>query len=704
MLLLSEKTGGGNIRSNIKSSAVISKSKFAIAAATLGNLIGYTRNDMFYRSEYDFDEIKIAAETDSYLSQAIHKYSELFMKSGYVFKGENDKAVEYLEKRIRIMSYMSDNSFELLMRETAHDLVKFGNAFWVKTRIDNNPFIQASPIGDSKKVVGGYFRLDPSQVRIRFDKKGEITQYKQVTPSNREKNFNPNDVIHFTFDRDPGSVWGKPRWLPVMEDIRLLRKLEGNVSTLAWRYAIPMVQAKVGSQQPGMGATKKEIEETRRVIESTPPDGILITNSGVELKMLGAEGNAMDLSPYLSYFENRVFTGLNTSQAMMGRGGSAQDADSMEEQIHNAVKDQQATFTIQFSHEVITELLLEGGFNPILNEKDIVNLVFNEINLDTRVKLENHEVNLFQTNAITFKEMRTAIGYKNSNVDENELYANMIQQKNTLEQIKLNHKNAMELAKLSAQLASSASDSNNNNNETDNDDSDSNGTNASSGKKTSNYVKKNTGNGKTTSSGRTNKTVTSIDSPQNQHGTYSAKIKESVVADVLLDKLEDDGSNESDIRRLFLSYIQSSTKVAAKEGAKKALDEIKPDNAENNAPILAPENQLIFQFIKENFNSYMLDIKNNAGNITDRESFKSIFSSQKYRLNYMADFAYRKAYWYAYLKTCESYGINKVVVRCNDGSRHKDEHAGKIINARNFTLGEIPGFSSHCKCWLEPAN
>ena len=454
MLLLSEKTGGGNIRSNIKSSAVISKSKFAIAAATLGNLIGYTRNDMFYRSEYDFDEIKIAAETDSYLSQAIHKYSELFMKSGYVFKGENDKAVEYLEKRIRIMSYMSDNSFELLMRETAHDLVKFGNAFWVKTRIDNNPFIQASPIGDSKKVVGGYFRLDPSQVRIQFNKKGEITQYKQVTPSNREKNFNPNDVIHFTFDRDPGSVWGKPRWLPVMEDIRLLRKLEGNVSTLAWRYAIPMVQAKVGSQQPGMGATKKEIAETRRVIESTPPDGILITNSGVELKMLGAEGNAMDLSPYLSYFENRVFTGLNTSQAMMGRGGSAQDADSMEEQIHNAVKDQQATFTIQFSHEVITELLLEGGFNPILNEKDIVNLVFNEINLDTRVKLENHEVNLIQTNAITFKEMRTAIGYKNSNVDENELYANMIQQKNTLEQIKLNHKNAMELAKLSAQLAS----------------------------------------------------------------------------------------------------------------------------------------------------------------------------------------------------------------------------------------------------------
>lgn len=676
---------------------IMPRSKFAIAAATLGNLIGYTRSDMFYRSEYDFDEIKVATETDSYLAQAIHKYSELFIKSGYVFKGENDKAVEYLKKRIRIMSYMSDNAFDLLMKETAYDLIKFGNAFWIKTRIDDNPFVNAKPMTSSNKIVGGYFRLDPAQVRIQFDKDGNITQYKQVTPSNRDKNFKPDDVIHFTFDRDPGSVWGKPRWLPVLEDIRLLRKIEGNVSTLIWRYAIPMTQAKVGSQQSGMGATRKEIEETKRVIESTPPDGIIITDANVELKMLGAEGNAIDLSSYLTYFENRVFTGLNASQTMMGRSGSKQDADSMDEQIHNAVKDQQATFAIQFAHEVITELLVEGGFNPILNENDIVNIVFNEINLDTRVKLENHEVNLFQSNAITFKEMRTAIGYKNSNVDESQLFANMIQQKNTLEQIDVNHKNAVELAKITAQLSSSESSSDNDSSDdSDNNDDSNNGNSSSSG-----YIKKNTGNGKTVSTGKTNGTVKSVDSPQNQHGTFSAKIKESVMIDTLSDELDDSGSNIESIKEKFLSYIKDEISSGAKEGALKASNDIKP-NKENIKPSLAPENQLLFQYMKENLNACISDIKNRISNTTNRRDFKTSFLAEKYRLNYMADFAHKKAYWYAYAKTCESYGIKKVVVRCNEDSKHSNEHNSKTINVHNFELGDIPGFSSGCRCQLEP--
>ena len=688
LLSLSERAGGSALRSQITP-----KNKFAIAAATLSNLIGFTRGDSFYRCEYDLDEIKRAADTEPYLRIAIRKYTELFTKAGYVFKSQNDEAVEYLKKRFRIMDYMTDQPFDLLIRETAYDLIKFSNAFWIKSRADKIPFIQASGITKSEKPVSGYYRVDPEQMRIKFDKDGNISGYKQVTPSNREKEFDKDDVIHFVFDRDPGSVWGVPRWIAVLEDIRVLRKIEGNSMAMIYRYAIPMVQAQVGLPQAGLFGTKKEIEETKSVIERTPPDGLLVTGPNVNLKMVGAEGQALDVNPFLSYFENRVFTGLNTSQSMMGRGGTQQDADSMDEQVHNAVKDNQAVFALQFKHEVITELLIEGGFDPINNEEDIVDLVFNEINLDTKVKLENHIANLFQSNVITFDETRTALGYRNDKVDPDDLYANMIQQANEIEQINLNHNNAMELAKLSASLNANVNSSGTGK------------TTNNTQKQQNNYTKKNTGNGKLTGTGKANKAIKTNDNPKNQHGTFSAKIKESetenentTVIDVLADSLSDDGSNFQELQKQIKVYIDDVSRAASKNGAKKAFDDL---NIKEESS-LAPQNDTLNLFINNSLSSCFSDIKKHFGNTTDRNSFKNIFESQKYRLKYLADFVSRKSYWYSYMKICESHGIDHVIVRCADTSRHKDNHSNKVLDTRTSLLKDIPAYSAHCKCYLEP--
>ena len=677
------------------------RTKFAIACASLGKLIGLTRSDTFYRCEYDLREIKAAAETDSYLRMAIKKYTELFIKSGYVFKGKNDEAVTYLEQRFRIMSYMSDQSFDLLMKETAYDLVKFSNAFWVKSRVEKIPFIKATGIMKNEQVVGGYFRVDPDSMQIKFDKKGQVIGYKQVTESGNEKKFDVDDVIHFTFDRDPGSVWGVPRWIAALEDIRILRKIEGDALSLLYRYALPMMHAKVGLQQAGMQGTEKEVEDTRNVIEHTPPDGVLITTERVDMSMIGAEGNAVDMVPYLNYFENRVFTALNTSQAMMGRGGSKQDADSMEEQIHNAVKDNQAMFATQFQHAVIAELLLEGGFNPILDDEDIVSLKFNEINLDTKVKLENHEVNLFQSNAITFEELRKELGYRSDDVDESRLYANMLEQANQIEQIDLNHDHAMELAQLTSDLAikqtkvaaqvapkpagtSSSSSSSK----------------SGSDKNRSNYTKKNTGNGKTTNTSRHNGTVKSNDSPSNQHGTYSAKVKESApVVDALYEELHTNGDNLKDIETKLKIVAKDITEMAARDGARDAFVAIDPGKVPEKIE-LTPKSPVLTEFVNMNLASFFRDIKTGSRNNGARSALKERFEQEKYRLHYLMDLVSRKAYWYSYAKTCNSQGVKAVRVKCREGSRHAAMD-GKVVNTNQFNLNDIPGFSSNCTCALE---
>ena len=663
--------------------------------------MGLTRSDTFYRCEYDLREIKAAAETDSYLRMAIKKDTELFIKSGYVFKGKNDDAVNYLEQRFRIMSYMTDQSFDLLMKETAYDLVKFSNAFWVKSRVDKIPFVKANGITENQKIVGGYFRVDPDSMQIKFDKNGQVAGYKQVTESGNEKKFDADDVIHFTFDRDPGSVWGVPRWIAALEDIRILRKIEGDALSLLYRYALPMLHAKVGLEQAGMQGTEKEVDDTRAVIEHTPPDGVLITTERVKLNMVGAEGNAIDMAPYLSYFENRVFTALNTSQAMMGRGGSKQDADSMEEQIHNAVKDNQSMFAVQFQHAVIAELLLEGGFNPVLNDDDIVDLSFNEINLDTKVKLENHEVNLFQSNAITFEELRQQIGYRNADVDESRLYANMLQQKNTLDQIDVNHQNAMELAKFTSDLAIQQTKATEQTSATSNSSSSGKSNSLLSRLKKDTYTKKNTGNGKTTNTSRTNSSVRSTDAPSNQHGTFSAKVKEaySPAVESLVREVDESGRNLDSIQEKLKLVVQDAATASAKDGALEAFRQINPKKVPENLPA-APESPVLKEFASMNLARFFMDINSPSSNSGARRALHERFEQEKYRLHYLVDLVERKAYWYSFAKICESQGIKTVRVKTHDGSRHASMN-GKILNTNQFNLNDIPGFSSNCTCTLE---
>lgn len=709
LLNLSERVSKQNQRSNVRGNAsVVPRSKFAIACASLGKLMGLTRGDTFYRCEYDLNEIKAASETDSYLRMAIKKYTELFIKSGYVFKGRNDDAVKYLEQRFRIMSYMTDQSFDLLMKETAYDLVKFSNAFWVKSRVEKIPFVKAKGITNNEKVVGGYFRVDPDTMQIKFDKNGQVEGYKQVTQSGNEKKFDPDDVIHFTFDRDPGSVWGVPRWIAALEDIRILRKIEGDSLSLLYRYALPMMHAKVGLEQAGMQGTEKEVDDTRAVIEHTPPDGVLITTERVKLDMVGAQGNAIDMAPYLNYFENRVFTALNTSQAMMGRGGSKQDADSMEEQIHNAVKDNQAMFATQFQHAVVTEILLEGGFNPILDDEDIVDLKFNEINLDTKVKLENHEVNLFQSNAITFEELRKELGYRNDDVDESRLFANMLQQKNILDQIDVNHQNAIELAQIQTDLAikqmkaetsaaTSSAVSSSSNSTKSGSSSRNVATNYDKTKK-SRYVKKNTGNGKNTNTSKRDGSVKATDAPSNQYGTFSAKVKESAIDDISKG-MSEDGSNLEDIKEKLKILANDTIGAAAISGQASAMKQIHPEkNCENLK--LAPQSEVLHEFVNMNLSRFFQDMSEGLGNTGARRGLKERFEQEKYRLHYLMDLVSRKAYWYSFAKTCEANGIKALRVKSREGSRHASMN-GKVVNTNQFNLNDIPGYSSNCSCVLE---
>lgn len=642
--------------------------------------VGFSGGDSsgdFASPEYDLSEIKSAIESDSYLNIALRKYSQLIFKAGYNIVSENDSAAEYIESRLRMMSFTTNIPIDVLLQQIATDLVYYSNAFLVKSRVDTNQLggIQAQGILD-KKPVGGYFRLDPSTVQIKVDANGTVQQYQQESGSDTTT-FKSTDVIHFYKNKGGGSIFGTPDVIAALEDIKLLRKIEGNVLDLIYRFAIPIYQMKIGIPETGMMATDKEIDDAKTEIEKMQNDGIIITNERTDFKSIGAEGEAIDVSSYLSYFEKRVFSALNVSEAMMGRGGAKQDADSMEEQVHNTVKFIQRTISIFIENFMFNELLLEGGFNPIYNKQDIVHFQFNEINLETKVKMETHALNQFQGNCISFAEMRQQIGLRSDNVDESLLYANMIQQKNALELIQ---------AKL--------------------------------GQNTTSSVSSNTGTSGPDKEQKVSGTAKNTISPTNQHGTSSVNIKESLSkkTEKNIEKYkknfasvykryhvarneicEQDNSDITTILALTRDSISKDLanriQAEASNGMLKALKDSNSNIFLNKKIIISELTNKMNKTLNNIFKDIHKKIKNEA---KSNEEKIAIFDAIEYRIRFLSESIVLKSYWYAYVKACHQLHIAKVYIKFNsekDSKNHKT-----IIDTNKFTLDDIPPYNAYCSC------
>lgn len=641
-------------------------------------------------AEYSLTEIQNAIKSDSYIKRFVTDYSQLIFKAGYNIVGENDAAAEYIRKRLRLMSFMTNESFDNLMIEIGNDLVAYSNAFLVKSRTDFNGInlsdLTINPVYDNK-AVGGYFRIDPSTIEIQRDTNGAIKTYQQTLGNDTVK-FKPTDVIHFYIDKEPSNAFGTPRIASALEDVKMLRRIEGNVERLIYRCLFPITQMKVGIPQQGMMATDQEIKEAQQVVEQLVDDGLIITNEKVEFKNLGANNVALNAEPYLNYFEKRVFSALYLSTSMMGRGGVKQDADSMEEQVHDAVKYFQKSISNFIQNNLFNELLLEGGFNPILNESDIVYFVFNEINLETKVKVENHYLNQYQGNAITFEELRQELGRRADNISLDDVYANAVTQKNKMDLVWADKGMLTPDGTASPENGDpKAADKNSDE----------------------------------------NKQISNTDQPENQHGKSSVNIKEfKESADdrnkitkknidiykknfsVIYNKFQamrndvcDDVKNQDAFtipltRESIMKMLEKYMEKELAAGYKKAIRD-----CGNKSPDFTFDIQTI-NIVKETKNTIdeiFKEISKRIKKCETREEKESVFNSLEYRLRFLTEYTVSKAYWYAYVKTCNALGKEKVYV---DFGTSEDKKSHKnVIDTKHFSLDDIPPFHAYCSCKIK---
>ena len=410
------------VGSGIVSDAASDKVKSAIPKKIVYGLTSKRRGGSLNWNdpEFDFKVIAQCLATESLFRRIVDKYVELIWRNGYKITGKNNRAAKYVADRLQYMELTTGVPTEILFREISQQLVTYSNCFIEKVRSDRVP--NASRNGHLP--IGGYFVIDSTSIKLAKDDHGTVIKYKQeVDGKENSPEWDPYNIIHMYKDREAGLSFGTPMVVPVLDDIRALRRIEENVEMLIFGDAMPLYVYKVGDKDNR--PSEADILKAQSVVREKPTEGMLIVPFYHEITAIGSEGRALRCEGYLEYFKNRVLAGLGASEVALGYSGTASrsSAETTEKGMYNTVREFQNILKSFIENEIFRELLNEGN---IKWDDRVVEFYFPEIDIDDKIKHENHIVNVFSSNLITETEARNEIGMDPlTESQRTEIYYNM---------------------------------------------------------------------------------------------------------------------------------------------------------------------------------------------------------------------------------------------------------------------------------------
>jgi|GEM_PF-4201025 SPP1 gp7 family putative phage head morphogenesis protein len=384
-----------------------------VTARTGGNQVSQT---------YDLATIDRFVDNESIAFQTFAKIAEKGTNSGWTIACKDPEIVIYLKQRFTEIAIVAGKPNDILVREVLDDLIKYSNCFLYKVRDEENS--SGNPIKNEASLppISTYQRLDPTTVAPERDDKGNVKRY-VVAPTvqggtggggnTKPKNVRVEDMVHiYCFKYERNNV-GEPYIWPVLDDIRVLRKIEENVELLIHQHLFPLYQYIIGNKDHEI--EPEEIEKIASDIENMPTEGGFVTPWHHKIEVLGAQGEAIGAEKYIEHFQNRVLMGLGIGEVSYGLSGGASRASS--ETMYNSLTEKakfyQKVLSVFWDEMIIKELLQEGGYETYDQANAIeAHLIFAEIDIDSKIKKENQLIQLFLNNAITYDEYRLGLGYE----------------------------------------------------------------------------------------------------------------------------------------------------------------------------------------------------------------------------------------------------------------------------------------------------
>lgn len=381
--------------------------------------------DHFTDMEYDLSEHGRIIDTDSIINTAFKKKRQAIVKEGFDLVSETPRNLAYIKQRLEDFEIVTGQSFESLLDEIVENLVNFNNCFLLKYRKESlSRGKEREANGRTYKPIAGLYVLAAPTIDTANNNLGQIIKYRHRIRDDLAREFKAEDILHIYFNKRTGITMGTPPLEPVRDDVYALRNIEQSTENMIYRNASPFIHVKVGDKESPakiLSDGTTEVDIYADIIDNMHESGGVATPHRVNIELKGAESQAMRLESYLTYFLNRVLTGISVSKVDLAMGDSTTGgaAAIISQALKDDVRGYQSTIKNFLSNYLFTELLLEAPFysNSIsVPVKERVYLEFIENDIDTRIKLETHYLNMTQGGLIT-KEFASKFIYKMTKKD-----------------------------------------------------------------------------------------------------------------------------------------------------------------------------------------------------------------------------------------------------------------------------------------------
>lgn len=361
--------------------------------------------------EYDLTEHSRIIDTEAIVATIFRKKRQLILKNGFEINSSSDRNLKYIQQRLTELEFVTSQSFKDLIAEITENLVNYNNCFILKYRKEESSSgsIRSLPSGKEFKPIAGLFALaSPTIDTATNPKTGQIIRYRHRITEQFSKQFKKDDIFHIYENKRVGMTIATPPLEAVKDDIILLRSVESDCESLIHRHANPIIQVKVGTDdQPArvLGDGTSEIDVYSDIIAHMAEEGGVSIPHRVDISLLGAESHALRLETYLNYFKSRVLLGLGISEVDLGgSGGIGGSAAVASQSLKDEVRSYQECIANFVSNYIFNELLLESPMyanKHFIPENERVYIKFIEHDLDKKIKIESHYLNLFVSGLIS---------------------------------------------------------------------------------------------------------------------------------------------------------------------------------------------------------------------------------------------------------------------------------------------------------------
>lgn len=377
----------------------------------VNRLFGHMSSETYTEMEYDLSEHGRIIDTDSLVASAFKKKRQGICKAGVELVSDNPRNLEYVQKRIAEMEYVTSLSFEMLVEEISENLVNYNNCFLVKYRTERSSTgrVRELPSGSEIKPLAGVYVLSAPTIDTATDKQGNISKYRHRISEYYTRIYKKSDIIHMYHNKRSGITIGTPPLEAVKDDLYTLRNIEQCAETMIYRNASPFIHVKVGEKDSPartLADGSSEVDVYSAIIDNMFEYGGVATPHRVNIDLKGSESQALRLESYLTHFQQRVLAGLQCSSVDLGIGTNTPggSAGIISQGLKDDIRAYQKTISNFVTNQILNEILLESNYyigKLTIPKKEQVRLEFSENDIDLRIKLETHYLNMFQGGLIT---------------------------------------------------------------------------------------------------------------------------------------------------------------------------------------------------------------------------------------------------------------------------------------------------------------